>query len=132
MSAARFLLATAAGLLLATLPFVRYAHWAGHGAAHADHEPHHGGQLGMTGDFHIELKRGPQQLVEAFVSDAWRRPVHPREGWLVFDRDGVVPLRWQDDRLVGADTTPAREIEAIVVLTDGTRLALSFDFSPVR
>jgi hypothetical protein len=126
MSARRTLLAVASGLLLATLPFLHYVHWGGH-PAHADHEPHHGGQLGMAGDHHVELRRSGDE-VEAFVSDAWRRPLRPRQGWLVFDRARTAPLTWRGDRLVAPDL-PAREIEAVVILDDGTRLAVSFDFA---
>jgi hypothetical protein len=121
-------LATAAGLLLASLPFVRYVHLLNDGEAHADHEPRHGGQLGMVGEYHIEVRRHAGR-VEAFVSDAWRRPLRPREGAIVFDRGSTTPLKWEGYRLVGPDAKEAREVEAIAWLADGTRLAVSFDFS---
>jgi hypothetical protein len=129
MHRARLLASVAAGLLLGSFPFLRYAHLGPPVAAHANHAPRHGGQLGMAGDFHIELRRH-RGAVETFVSDAWRRPVRPREGWVVFDGGTLTPLAWEDDRLVGPDTADAREVQAVVVLTDGTRLSIDFDLSP--
>ena len=128
MRTLRLVLAVAAGLFLATLPFLRYAHIGGPGEAHADHEPHYGGQLGMVGDHHVEVRRR-QGKVEAFISDAWRRPIQPREGWVVFEGADTMPLMWESSRLVGRDRTEASQIEAVVVLADGTRLDVSFDFS---
>ena len=128
MSLRRALLAFVAGLLLATIPFLRYVHFDEAGEAHSDHEPRYGGQLGMVGDHHIELRRRGGQ-VEAFVSDAWRRPVRPDEARVVFDQTDTARLVWKDHRLIGADKGKASVIEVVVVLTDGTRLATSFDFS---
>ena len=116
------------GAILATLPFWRYVHLGGAAAPHADHAARHGGQLGMVGDHHIEVRRHLRR-VETFVSDAWRRSVHPREGWVVFEGATATPLRWENHRLVGSDQPDARVVEVIVVLSDGTRLAISFDFS---
>jgi hypothetical protein len=127
----RISLAVAVGLLLAAVPFLRYAHVGERGIPHANHEPQHGGQLGMAGDYHIEITR-QAGTVDVYVSDAWRRSVQPRSGWLVFDGAATTPLTWASNRLVGADAMPAREIEAIVVLADGSRVAMSFDFSPER
>jgi hypothetical protein len=121
----RIAASVAMGLGLATLPFWRYTALVGTGVAHADHAPHYGGQLGMSGEHHVELvRRGGR--VEAFVSDAWRRLVRPREGWVVYDRAVPALLRWDGDRLVGADEPAAHEIETVVVLADGARLAITF------
>src|SRR5262249_42581535 len=120
--------AVAVGLLAASTPFLHYASFGGSAPPHADHEPHYGGQLGMIGDQHIEVVRR-RGRVEVFVSDARRRPLHPLHGWAVFDRGQARPLAWTDHRLAGDDVVGARAIEAIVVLEDGTRLALEFDYS---
>jgi len=124
----RYLAAVVAGLFLATLPFWRYLPLGGVLGAHMDHEPRHGGQLGMVGDYHLEVVRR-QGSVEVFVSDAERNPIVPLGGRVVFDRARATPLRWQDHRLVAPDRSTAREIEARIVLRDGTELVTSFDFA---
>lgn len=125
VSTLRSTAALAAGLFLGALPFLRYAPVGGAGLPHANHAPRHGGRLVMTGDHHLELVRRAGRI-EAFASDAWRRPLHPREGFVVFDDAARAPLRWQGRRLVADDHPAAREIEAVVVLPDGTRLAARF------
>lgn len=128
MKSLRVALPVAAGLLLSTLPFLRYLHLGEGIAAHADHQPRHGGQLGMVGDHHIEVRR-QNGSVEAFVSDAQRAPVRPRRTWVVFDAGEQRPLTWQAHRLRGPDVPTARDLEVVAVLRDGTRLATRFDFS---
>jgi hypothetical protein len=121
------MLAAAAGLFLATLPFWRYLPLGGVLGAHMDHEPRHGGQLGMTGDHHIEVVRRRGQ-VEVFVSDALRLPIAPASGVVIFDRGTPAPLTWENHRLIAPDRPAASEIEVRVRLHDGKQLALSFDF----
>jgi len=82
----------------------------------------------MVGDHHVELLRRDGH-VEAFVSDAWRRPVRPREGWVIFDDASAEPFVWDSYRLVCSDIATARILDAVVILSDGTRLSISFDFS---
>jgi len=124
--------AVAAGLVLAALPLARFVFVAGHGsahgeaAAHADHEPRFGGQLGMVGDYHIEVRHDGNQI-EAFVSDAQRRPIRPAKAWARFDRGDPFALAIEKDRAVGTGPHEPREVEAIVVLEDGERLSMTFD-----
>lgn len=128
MTAKRFAVAIAAGLLLATMPLWRYARIGGLGESHMDHEPRHGGQLGMVGDAHVEVVRRLGK-VQVFVSDAWRRPLPAANAWAVFDRANRQRLEWSADRFVGDDDPAAREVEAVVTLADGQRLAISFDYN---
>ncbi|HVM95041.1 MAG TPA: hypothetical protein VMT89_01575 [Candidatus Acidoferrales bacterium] len=119
--------AAATGLLLATFPFLPYLHVGAPRQAHADHAPHYGGLLGMVGDYHIEVLRR-RDKVEAFVSDAWRRPVEPKRAWAVFDRATTRQLQWERRRLVTDGLAGSHEIETHVLLADGTSLAITFDF----
>lgn len=50
-------------------------HVHGVGQAHADHDPHHGGQLGMVRDLHLELAPGRAGELRVYLSDAVRAPV---------------------------------------------------------
>ncbi len=128
MSVLRFVSAVALGLVLATVPFLRYAASEhDHGKAHMDHTPHHGGQLGMVDDHHIEVVRRDGR-VEVFVSDAHRRPVDAASGRLVFAADKTVALDKAEGKLVGADVASARELGVEATLADGTKLVVAFAF----
>lgn len=48
--------------------------------AHADHSPHHGGQVAMKGDTHLELVSESPGRWRVFLTDAFRRPLSA-EGW---------------------------------------------------
>jgi hypothetical protein len=128
MTIGRIIAAVAGGVLLASMPFLHFGHLGGgHNEAHADHEARHGGQLGMVGDYHIELVRQRGE-VQVFVSDAWRRPIEPVGGWVTFDDDALQPLTWTNHRLVGVDRTAARTIAVAIAVADGTNLTTSFVF----
>jgi hypothetical protein len=45
------------------------------GGAHADHSPHHGGQVGMKGDTHVELVSEGGGAWRVFLSDMFRQPL---------------------------------------------------------
>ena len=120
--------ALAFGLLLASLPFSPYLAGLGGIEPHADHAPRHGGQLAMVGEHHIEVVRR-RGTVEVFLSDARRRPIDALSGLVVFDGQEQVGLEHGSDRWRAPDRAAAHEVEAIMLLADGTRLAISFDFS---
>lgn len=125
MTSGRFLIAVTAGAVLAALPVLHFTHLGEHAEAHADHEPRHGGQLGMVGDHHIELVRRRGE-VQVFVSDAWRRPVQPARGSVTFDSGVPQPLTWRNHRLVGADQDNAITIGVEVAIGNGTQVVTSF------
>ncbi len=124
--------ATALGLYLFAVPFLRYS-GAGHGGeAHMNHESRHGGQLGMVGDHHIEIRTG-EGVFEAFISDARRLPLVPAAGEVAFDSQPPVRMHWESYRLVARGVSPSRDAEVHIVLDDGTELVTTFDVSePVR
>jgi len=125
VSGARVAAALVTGLALATVPFLRYAHF-GAAEAHVDHEPHHGGILGMAGEHHVELCRR-QGRIEAFVTDAGRRPVQPRAGSVVVDGTRTIALGWRHHRLQGADVVDAARMDVAITLADGETLSVGFD-----
>lgn len=115
--------AVAVGLLLAALPFLLYGTRTHPHAPHADHAPRHGGALFMLGDHHVELVRTDAHT-SLFLSDAVRRPLRPRSGWLTLDDGSRLALRWQDDRLTAA-IPPGRRARAFGLVTaEGTELEL--------
>lgn len=122
----RLTVAAAAGLLLATLPFLRYVHFGPPHEPHADHEPRHGGQLGMSGDHHLEIVRRSGRL-EIFVSDARRRIVDAAGGRIAFDGGEEVILEKRGGRFVTADRPAARRVGVVVLLEDGTRVEVDFE-----
>ena len=86
------------GAYLGAAPFLRYAHLGAELVPHGDHAARHGGELVMVGDHHLELvRRG--DAIEAFVSDAVRRPVRPLRAEASFDGGDPIPLHWVDRRL---------------------------------
>ena len=125
MSPTRALLATAAGLVLFAIPFVRYLHLGDPAAPHTDHRPRNGGVLRMVGDHHVELRRW-RGRVEVFVSDAVRAPVRGTGGWLVLGGADRTRLVDEGDRLVAAGVPPDAALAVELVLTDGD--TLSWDF----
>jgi hypothetical protein len=149
MTAAQALRATALGLVLATFP---YLHWvaekfaphhapAGPGAAshanhggmkperhaetHGDHSAHHGGQLGMAGDYHLEFVRRDRN-VEIHPSDAIRKPLVAVGGSLDYG-DGIShKLRPRDGFLEGPYVAGSESVTAVVELENGDRVEIEF------
>jgi hypothetical protein len=92
--------AVACGLALAGLPFFQSGLGSrGHGGAlHMDHAPHHGGQLLMLGNHHLEIVEKGGEL-ELFVSDAQRRPLRPEAATITFDNQPVRTFAWSGYRM---------------------------------
>ena len=44
-----------------------------------EHSSHHGGQIGMAGEFHLEVAVSPAGLYRVWPTDDWRNPV-PLDG----------------------------------------------------
>lgn len=119
----KHLAAVAVGLLLAALPFLLYGTRTHPHAPHADHAPRHGGALFMLGDHHVELVRADGHA-SLFLSDAVRRPLRPRTGWLTLDDGNRPELRWRNGRLT-APIPPGRRLLAFgLIADDGTELRL--------
>ena len=90
-----------------------------------DHAPHHGGQLGMSDDRHVEIVRRAGR-VEVFVSDARRRPLAVAGGSMTLDGVTTVPLFVAGDRLVGDDTGSSCDVEVHAELDDGSSVTIDF------
>ncbi len=129
------------GLALAALPIVHFSAGEGHehatssGAAdatqvhtahsgandgdptrltaHADHTPHHGGQLGMVGRLHVELVQ-KADTIEVHLSNAKRRPLEPTHGTIEFDTGTTQPLARYANFLFAPADKAAREVTVSV------------------
>lgn len=55
-------------------------HSGGAAGAHADHSPHHGGQVGMKGDVHVEIVSDGPGAWRVFLTDMFRQPM-TATGW---------------------------------------------------
>ena len=128
MRAARWVLAAVAGLVVASLPFWRYAAPLFSPIPHGDHEPWYDGQLGMVGDHHIELVRGEYDT-HVYVSDASRRPVRPARASVVVDGGPPIDLRAEEDYVVADTPLHGREATVTAVLSDGSRLTITFQLA---
>jgi uncharacterized Zn-binding protein involved in type VI secretion len=121
--------ALALGATMSLTPFLRYRWGAPHPTAHADHEPHHGGVLGMVGDRHLEIVRAGGR-VECHPSDAHRRPIEPVGGQVECAGGEVIPAAVDGSRLVAPDRCQTNEVTCHVLLDDGTSLRMSADVPP--
>lgn len=130
MTGRQVVLATLAGLALGAAPFLRYAHF-GAPEAHTDHEPRHGGQLGMVGDHHIEVVRDGAQI-RVYVSDARRGFVPARRVTVRFGERAEQSLtRTGRDAWTGADEPSSPEVQTSVELSGGSTLETEFTFPTV-
>lgn len=114
------------GAVLALLPFARYAFHPGHAGAHADHQPRHGGVLGMAGDLHLELVRAEDKLA-VYPTDAYRRPVHLARGHVMFDDGPPVPLVRHAGRWTAQFGGACETVTCTATLPDGAVVELTFD-----
>lgn len=116
--------AVALGLALGALPFVQYGVDAGHGSgAHADHTPHRGGVLQMTGDHHLEVVLSAEGI-RVFVSDAWRRPIRADSAFARFDGAAPRPMTRVLDHLEVRPPTTWRLVEFGVRTASDAQLRL--------
>lgn len=121
----RTLAAIAFGLLLASLPFVRYRFASPHPTAHGDHAPRHGGELVMAGDVHLELVRG-EGAVELWVTDAYRRPVADVMASVGTGTAAPVAFRREGERLRAVTEDPRGRLRVTVRLPDGAEAVATF------
>ena len=98
---------------------------------HSDHSPHHGGQLGMVGDFHIEMvERG--DTIEIHLSDAERTPLPPTSGTLVFDTGTERPLAPFSTFLLAPSDKKATEVTVNMVVGTDSDEAIEMSFLLAR
>lgn len=107
-------------------------------AAHEDHAPRHGGQLGMQGDVHVELVVRPDGFHRVFLSDAVRDPIAPERATATSLRFAPssggpnvdAPLRADaaSGALVATSPLPTRDGDITVRATVGTE-QIAMDFS---
>jgi len=110
--------------MMSLTPFLRYRWGAPHSGAHMDHEPRHGGLLGMVGEDHLEIVR-TGGLVECHPSDAHRVAREPVGGWVECGGGGRVPAVVEGNRLVAPDRCRTKEVTCHVLLGDGLTLRMS-------
>ena len=114
----------ALGLVLASLPFLRYRFGDPHPTAHADHTPHRGGELVMVGDVHLELVRQGDGVMVC-ASDAYRRPIEAAAGAVRLS-DRAAPLVASGDCLHAAVGDADGPIEVTVRFADGREATVGF------
>lgn len=98
---------------------------------HMDHEPHHGGQLGMVGDFHIELVETGDSI-EIHLSDAERRPIPPTSGTIVFDSGTEQQLTRASTFLVARTDKNAEEATVEIATGENTGQSVEISFLLLR
>lgn len=98
---------------------------------HMDHDPHHGGQLGMVGDFHIELVE-IGDTVHIHLSDAERRPLPPTSGTIVFDTGTRQQLARSSTFLLAPVDKNAREVTVSVATSENAVESVEISFLLAR
>jgi hypothetical protein len=94
---------------------------------HMDHSPHHGGQLGMSGDYHIELvERG--DTIEVHLSNAERQPLKPAGGSLSFDTGTAQRLAPFSSFLLAPRDKEAHEVTVAVTVGSDTQDPVEISF----
>jgi hypothetical protein len=115
--------AVALGIALAATPFLQFGTGGGHGhvdGAHRDHAPYRGGVLQMVGDHHVEIV-ATDDVVLAFTSDAWRRPLRPAAAVAEFETETRV-MTWSTDHFEVSDPGDYHRVSVTVALQSGEEL----------